>query len=71
MQSSGADRPVLARKLSKDNGAKGSSYPVLLLSQPENGRNKLSKTKPYSISKKSVMVAWERVKANKGSYGII
>lgn len=30
----------------------------------------MSKTKPYSISKKSVMVAWERVKANKGSYGI-
>lgn len=30
----------------------------------------MSKTKPFSISKKSVMVAWERVKANKGSYGV-
>lgn len=30
----------------------------------------MSKTKPFSISKKSVMAAWERVKANKGSYGI-
>lgn len=30
----------------------------------------MSKTKPFSISKKSVMVAWERVKANNGSYGI-
>jgi len=30
----------------------------------------LSKTKPFSISKKSVMAAWERVKANKGTYGI-
>ena len=30
----------------------------------------MSKTKPFSISKKSVMAAWERVKANKGSYGV-
>ena len=30
----------------------------------------MNKTKSYSISKKSVMAAWERVKANKGSYGI-
>lgn len=30
----------------------------------------MSKSKPYSISKKSVMVAWESVKANKGSSGI-
>ena len=30
----------------------------------------MSKTKPFCISKKSVMAAWERVKANKGSYGI-
>lgn len=35
-----------------------------------NRRNFLNKTKSYSISKKSVMAAWERVKANKGSYGI-
>ncbi len=30
----------------------------------------MSKTKPFNISKKSVMAAWERVKANKGSEGI-
>lgn len=30
----------------------------------------MSKTKSFCISKKSVMDAWERVKANKGSYGI-
>lgn len=30
----------------------------------------MTKTKSYRISKKSVMVAWERVKANKGSSGI-
>lgn len=30
----------------------------------------MSKIKPFSISKRSVMVAWERVKANKGACGI-
>ncbi|ODS29779.1 MAG: strong similarity to group II intron-encoded protein LtrA [Candidatus Scalindua rubra] len=30
----------------------------------------MSKAKPFSISKESVMVAWESVKANKGSSGI-
>lgn len=30
----------------------------------------MNKTKPFCISKKSVMAAWERVKANKGGYGI-
>ena len=30
----------------------------------------MSKTKSYRISKRSVVAAWERVKANKGSYGI-
>jgi len=34
------------------------------------GGAKLNKTKPFSISKMSVMAAWERVKANKGTYGI-
>lgn len=30
----------------------------------------MRKTKPYCISKQSVMAAWERVKANKGSQGV-
>jgi len=30
----------------------------------------LNKTKPFSISKRSVMAAWERVKANKGAGGV-
>jgi len=30
----------------------------------------VDKTKPFCISKKSVMAAWERVKANKGAYGV-
>lgn len=30
----------------------------------------MNKTKPFCISKKSVMAAWESVKANKGTYGI-
>ncbi len=35
-----------------------------------NRRSFLNKTKPYRISKNSVVAVWERVKANKGSYGI-
>jgi len=34
------------------------------------GGTKLDKTKPFCISKKSVMAAWERVKANKGAFGV-
>lgn len=30
----------------------------------------MNKTKPFCISKQSVMAAWEQVKANKGAYGI-
>jgi len=30
----------------------------------------MSETKPFCISKKSVMTAWKHVKANKGSYGV-
>ncbi|WP_233418791.1 hypothetical protein [Rickettsia tamurae] len=30
----------------------------------------MNKTKPFCISKKSMMAAWERVKANKGAYGV-
>ena len=30
----------------------------------------MDKTKPFYISKKSVMAAWERVKANKGAFGV-
>lgn len=30
----------------------------------------MNKTKPFSISKQSVMSAWRKVKANKGTYGV-
>ena len=30
----------------------------------------MTRTKPFCISKQSVMAAWEKVKANKGAYGI-
>ena len=34
------------------------------------GGARLNKTKPFCISKQSVKVAWEKVKANKGAYGV-
>jgi len=49
-------------------------YPVLLVGQPRNnkliGKNHMSKTKPFSISKKVVGDAYKRVKANKGAAGV-
>ena len=30
----------------------------------------MQETKPYSISKRAVITAYERVKANKGTYGV-
>jgi RNA-directed DNA polymerase len=30
----------------------------------------VDKTKPFCISKKSVMAVWERVKVNKGVFGV-
>jgi len=30
----------------------------------------VNKTKPFCISKKSVMAAWEKVKVNKGAFGV-
>lgn len=49
--------------------SKGVELSVLLMSQPKGGAH-MNKTKPFSISKQSVMTAWERVKANKGACGV-
>lgn len=55
----------------KDTGAKGLNYPsYLLINYQKVGGVKLSKTKSFCISKKSVMAAWEKVKDNKGTYGV-
>ena len=58
-------------KVLKDTGAKGLNYPsYLLINYQKVGGVKLSKTKSFCISKKSVMAAWEKVKDNKGTYGV-
>lgn len=49
--------------------SKGIELSVLGNSQPK-WDELMNKTKPFNISKKSVMAAWERVKANKGAYGV-
>jgi RNA-directed DNA polymerase len=53
-------------KARKSEGAKLS---VLFVSQPI-GMSKMSKTKPFGISKESIMTAWKKVKANNGACGI-
>ena len=51
--------------------SEGVELSVLLVSQPRKWKElELNKTKPFSISKRSVMAAWERVKANKGACGV-
>ena len=51
--------------------SEGVELSVLFVNQlPKVGGIKLSKTKSFCISKKSVMAAWERVKENKGTYGV-
>lgn len=53
-------------------GAEQRGKPVQLNQegQPDNGRNRIDKTKPYHISKQLVFEAYKRVKANKGSAGV-
>ena len=52
--------------------SEGMELPVLLDgSTAENaGGDHVNKTKPFCISKQSVMMAWKKVKANKGTHGI-
>lgn len=71
MHSTGADRLVVAMKLPKGNGAKGSNYLFYkVVNQKKKWDELMNKTKPFDISKRSVMTAWKNVKANKGTYGV-
>ena len=69
MQNAGAEQPVVVMKLRNGNGAKGLCYPVLNKGQPIR-EEPMNKTKPYEISKKVVLEAFQRVKDNKGTSGI-
>jgi RNA-directed DNA polymerase len=70
MRGTGTERPVVAEKSGKLDGAKGSRHPACLEGQPREREEPLSQAKPFSISKKVVWEAYKRVKANGGAAGV-
>jgi RNA-directed DNA polymerase len=70
MRGTGAERPVVASKSGKPDGAKGSRHPVCPEGQPREREEPSSQAKPFSISKKVVWEAYKRVKANGGAAGV-
>ena len=70
MRDTGAERPVVAEKSGKPDGAKGSRHPACSEGQPCKREEPSSQAKPFSISKKVVWEAYKRVKANRGVAGI-
>jgi len=70
MRGTGTERPVVAEKSGKPDGAKGSHHPACLGGQPREREEPSSRAKPFSISKKVVWEAYTRVKANRGAAGV-
>ncbi len=69
MRGTGAERPVVAKKLGKPNGAKGSRHSACSDGQPPRREEPERQAKPFCISKKVVWEAYKRVKRNKGTAG--
>lgn len=70
MRGTGAERPVIAEKSGKPDGAKGSRHPACRDGQPRRREEPSSQAKSFCISKKVVWEAYKRVKANKGAAGV-
>ena len=70
MRGTGAERPVVAEKPGKPEGAKGSRHSACIDGQPRKREEPPSQAKPYSISKMAVWEAYKRVKANGGAAGV-
>lgn len=70
MRGTGTERPVVAEKSGKPDGAKGSRHPARKEGQPREREEPSDQAKPFSISKKVVWEAYQRVKANKGAPGV-
>jgi hypothetical protein len=64
-RNTGTDHSVVARKGSNVPGAKGVGYSAGFRGQPRSaGEEPVKKAKPFEISKRVVVEAWEQVKAN-------
>jgi group II intron reverse transcriptase/maturase len=70
MRGTGAERPVVAEKPGKPEGAKGSRHSACIDGQPRKREESSSQAKSYSISKMAVWKAYNRVKANRGAAGV-
>ena len=70
MRGTGTERPVVATKSGKPDGAKGLRHPACPGGQPREREESSSQAKPYCISKKVVWEAFQRVKANRGAAGV-
>jgi RNA-directed DNA polymerase len=70
MRGTGTERPVGAEKSGRPDGAKGSRQPACGDGQPREREEPSSQAKPFSISKKVVVEAYQRVKANGGAAGV-
>ena len=70
MRGAGTERPVVATKSGKPDGAKGSRHPACPDGQPREREEPSRQAKPFSISKKVVVEAYKRVKANGGAAGV-
>jgi RNA-directed DNA polymerase len=70
MRGTGTERLVVAEKSGKLDGAKGSRHPARNEGQPRKREEPSDRAKPFSISKKVVLEAYQRVKANKGAPGV-
>jgi hypothetical protein len=69
MRGTGTERPAVAEKSGKLDGAKGSRQPACPEGQPHQREEPSSQAKPFSISKKVVWEAYKR--ANKGAAGML
>jgi len=70
-RNTGADHSAVAMKGSNVPGAKGVDYPAGFRGQPRHaGEEPVKKAKPFEISKRVVVEAWEQVKANQGAAGV-
>lgn len=70
MRGTGTERLVVAEKSGKLDGAKGSRHPARNEGQPRKREEPSDRAKPFNISKKVVLEAYQRVKANKGAPGV-
>lgn len=70
MRGTGTERPVVAGRSGKLDGAKGSRHPACPEGQSREREEPSKQAKPFCISKRKVWEAYKRVKANRGAAGV-